>query len=450
MFPLPFKDFISLFKRPKSYLEDGIDRLSSWIASSFMLIFCTISTVGFNMGNHFDCMIPGDYNNEWQKFMFAYCYVQPQFFAYNPNANNDENIRLPQIYYFSWLPYFFFGHALAFYLPKIVWKSFAGVICRLDLECILKEAKLINESKKDDEKKKRVATLVAYLTTTLKFSHEYASTYFLLSSTALFFLFKKFLYVFIAYTQFYAICYYIGQGNMYWGFEVLSHSLQKNVYFPSKFFPLFTSCYAPIANDGYYEKKAVSCIMGMNVIYEKLYVFTYFLLLGIIIASLLSAMYYTILFANPFRTSIIDNLLGFKQSIVPLEHVETFTRDYLGADGYLSVLLIKYNFGDEVAQEILKELWNQTSSFTSSLKPKENSKLPLLTSTPNRYAPIPTFKSNGNNKGDNANSHRYSPIPSLKSNSDENNIIITKRYSPISRCMHEDKNVNSHMLVFRP
>uniref|UniRef100_A0A914PBZ6 Innexin n=1 Tax=Panagrolaimus davidi TaxID=227884 RepID=A0A914PBZ6_9BILA len=394
MFTLPFTDFLTPFKRPQSYLEDGIDRLSSWIASSLMLIFCTIATVGLGFGNHFECMLPGNYNEDWQKFMFAYCYVQPQFFAANYDDDGDGGILLPQIYYFPWLPYFFFGHAIGFYLPKIFWKLVAGVVCRLDLESIVKEAKLINDAKNDDDKKKRIAELATYMTTTLKFSSNGdASPYFLLSSTALLFLFKKFLYVFIACAQFYAICFYIGQGNLYWGFEVLSHSIKKVNYLPSKLFPLFTKCRVPLAEDGIYVKKTVSCILGMNVIYEKFYVFTYFMLLGIVAASFLSAMYYTILFITPLRTKFIDNLLTFKDT-VPIEHVVIFTHDYLGADGFLSILLIKQNFGDEVAQSILQELWNHTTSFSLSFKKKSSSpkrkKAPVpTTSVPNRYAPIP-------------------------------------------------------------
>uniref|UniRef100_A0AC34GP90 Innexin n=1 Tax=Panagrolaimus sp. ES5 TaxID=591445 RepID=A0AC34GP90_9BILA len=388
MFSIPFTDFIKILQRPKSFIEDRVDRLSSWIGLSVMFIFCTISTAGLGFGNHFECWFPANYKDDWPKFMSSYCYVQPHFYA----DISDKSVTPPQIYYFPWLPYFFFGHAIAFYIPKIFWHVFIGVFGGIDLECILKEASLINKATKDKDKKEKLASLSTYMTSCLGFTYGgFASRYFLLSPTALIFLLKKYLYVLVASFQFYIICYYIGQGNMYWGFEVLSHSLLNKISFPSRFFPLLTFCVAPIAEDNIFIKQTVSCILGMNVIYEKFYVFTYFMLLGIIVASFLSAIYYTILFITSLRSNRVDDLLALNQSQVPREHVEAFTHDYLGADGFLSILLIQQNFGDETARDILKDLWNHTSPFSFSFKKKRSipkSKCPI-TSTPNRYAPIP-------------------------------------------------------------
>uniref|UniRef100_A0AC34FJE6 Innexin n=1 Tax=Panagrolaimus sp. ES5 TaxID=591445 RepID=A0AC34FJE6_9BILA len=387
MFTIPFTDFITLFQKPKNYLEDSIDNFSSWIGSSFMLIFCTIATVGLGFGNHFECMIPKNYNEDWQRFMFSYCYVQPHFYV-----DSSDGILLPEIHYFPWLPYFFFGHAIAFYLPKIFWKAFSGA-CGIDLECILNEAKLISKSDscQDSIKKEKISALSTYMTSTLGFSYGgFASKYFLFSSTALLFLFKKFLYVIVACSQLYVICCYIGQGNLYWGFEVLLHSLQQKAYLPSKFFPLFSFCRVPVAEDGMYIKKTVYCILGMNVVYEKLYVFAYFMLLGIIFTSFFSAVYYVILFITPLRTNFIEKLLASNQSVIFRQHVEVFTHDFLGADGFLSILLIKQNFGDEVAKDVLKELWSHTSPFSYSFKKMLNPKPKCpLSSTQKRYAPIP-------------------------------------------------------------
>uniref|UniRef100_A0A914YGP0 Uncharacterized protein n=1 Tax=Panagrolaimus superbus TaxID=310955 RepID=A0A914YGP0_9BILA len=101
---------------------------------------------------------------------------------------------------------------------------------------------------------------------------------------------------------------------MYWGYEVLSNSLLKNMYLPSRFFPLLTYCRAPIVADNVYVQTTVNCILGMNAYYEKLYVLTYFMLLGIIAASFISAIYYTLLFITPLRTNTIQNLLDVRFS----------------------------------------------------------------------------------------------------------------------------------------
>jgi hypothetical protein len=345
----------NFFEKPTNPFEDKADRLSSWIATSFMLTCCAIASAGLVVGNHFECMMPANYNAEWQSFMFSYCYVQPHFYS-----ARDDDIRDRQIHFFPWLPYFFFFHALAFCAPLFLWKIIAGRFS-IEIESVLFEVEGINKTV-GKEKEERIARLATHMSNTLGFNYGgKASKYFLFSTVTLLFLLKKWLYVILACAQLYAICSYIGHGDWYWGFKVVSHSFNKMSYLPSEFFPLFTFCKVPIAEDNSYGKKVVSCVLGMNVIYEKLYIFMYFLLMIISIVSFASAVYYTVLFATPFRYHVIDRLLGFKNSLIPYKQVKAFTHNFLGADGFLAIILIRPN---DVSANLLKELWKEVTIAT--------------------------------------------------------------------------------------
>lgn len=79
----------------------------------------------------------------------------------------------------------------------------------------------------------------------------------------------------------------------------------------SPLFPIHSWCPVPIFQDNEMEEKTALCVLGMNVIYEKLYIVTYFLLLLIIPISVLSAGYYTLfMFCAFFRCTAVDRLIG--------------------------------------------------------------------------------------------------------------------------------------------
>jgi hypothetical protein len=354
------------FKHPKNLFEDKADRLSSWIATTFMVACCTISTAGLMVGNHFECMMPANYREDWQHFMHGYCYVQPQYYAEDEGEMTIER----QIHYFPWLPYFFFFHALAFCAPLFLWKAVAGRFS-YEVESVLLETEEI-EKTVGNEKEERIAKLTSHISSSRGSRYgRYASNYFLLSSVTIFFLLKKWLYFVLACIQFYAICFYIGNGDLYWGFKVVSNFINKIGYLSTDFFPLFTFCKVPIAEDNMYNAKVVSCVLGMNVIYEKLYIATYFLLIIVCIISFISAAYYTIIFSTSYRNRLIHSLLKFKNSNVSYKNVANFTHDFLGADGFMTILLIQKIYGDDIAGKILKELWLLANSLSFSRKPNE-------------------------------------------------------------------------------
>ena len=79
----------------------------------------------------------------------------------------------------------------------------------------------------------------------------------------------------------------------------------------SPLFPIHSWCRVPVVQNNDVHDEIALCVLGMNVIFEKLYVFTYFMLLFIIPVSTISAGYYTFLliFAY-FRSSTVADLMG--------------------------------------------------------------------------------------------------------------------------------------------
>ena len=75
MFWISLTNLPNFFQKPKSFFEDEIDRLSSWIGVSFMLTCCAIATSGLVVGNHFECIIPAHYISKFPYILFSIKFI---------------------------------------------------------------------------------------------------------------------------------------------------------------------------------------------------------------------------------------------------------------------------------------------------------------------------------------------------------------------------------------
>lgn len=156
--------FATFVKHKKDLLEDYVDCLSTWIASSLMLFFCSIASIGFYNGSHMECIIPAEYpgnffyclnlvfnnflliSDEWRSFFKTYCFVQPHIFVHD--SPDDQLLRSEIAYFpvsllhpdnlmfvwklnFSGFHSFFFSMLVPFIYPNFSGKVFHSLVVSL-------------------------------------------------------------------------------------------------------------------------------------------------------------------------------------------------------------------------------------------------------------------------------------------------------------------------------
>jgi len=253
----------------------------------------TILVTSYGMiGKPIDCMgdgIPGNVLN-------TYCWIMSTFsipsqnaagkginYAYQgvePANGLPEGEQIRHAYY-QWVPFVLFLQGLMFYLPHWLWKTFEGG--RLQkITSGLRGRTLDVETRKS-----QLGILVKYVKETMKLNQWYAGLFILCD-------FLNFVNVI---GQMFFINKFLNGVFMSYGTEVLNWS-EMNAEDRTdplvEIFPRLTKCtFHKYGHSGTIEKHDALCLLALNIISEKIYVFVWFWL---IILAVLTAGYmiYTI------------------------------------------------------------------------------------------------------------------------------------------------------------
>uniref|UniRef100_A0A7E4URR3 Innexin n=1 Tax=Panagrellus redivivus TaxID=6233 RepID=A0A7E4URR3_PANRE len=402
MFGIPsvFGGFKKLNSDP---LDDPSDRLSSAVSVALLVSFCALASGRIYVGDPIECLVDRSATSSWSRYYMQYCFVQPHLYLRSGTGLTAEaTFSRPQVAFYPWIPYAMFLQACIFYLPKLLWDFFN---CRLgiDLKSVLEEAKQLAD-KPIADRRDQVRELAAYMTAALDFVFDgHRVSWFLLSSpTAVCYILKKWLYVVLALAQFRWLIGFIGSGNLGWGFSAAMAYSNYGFHQASTVLPITTTCRIPTTIDGDARSTALPCILGMNVVFERLYIVLYFWLIAIIAISLTSAIRATMLFVFPaFRFTAINARLKLsRHSYLGQQNVISFLHSVLRADGLLAVSLIQESYGTALAEQLLRELWVMSES--GRVRPRQpklydslptDLKLPSFSQSPNDLPKVPLMTS---------------------------------------------------------
>ena len=210
---------------------------------------------------------------------------------------------------------------------------------------------------KGERRERRAHELTTYILAYLEFVYDNRQMRFT-SPTAFFYIFKKWLYFFGSATQFCLLALFIGSGKYDWGLFSLQNIINQENYDYSLLFPRITFCNVPYREDNQDKYLSFSCVMGMNVVFEKLFTFLYFWILFVMIASLCSAIHATAIFLLPaFRYLAVDSYLKKSGVNLSRKNLLKFLHTNLHADGMLIIILIQDAYGQALAEEICRNLW---------------------------------------------------------------------------------------------
>nr|XP_031829037.1 innexin shaking-B isoform X1 [Nomia melanderi] len=272
-----------------------------------------------------------------------------------PGVSNSKGVGLhghtshplvKQHKYYQWVIFFLLLQAILFYTPRWLWKGWEGGkihALMMDLDIGLCS---------EVEKKQKKKMLLDYLWENLRFHNWWAYRYYLCEVLAL---------VNVVGQMFLMNRFFDG-AFLTFGIDVLRflESDQEDRVDPMIYvFPRMTKCtFYKYGVSGEVERHDAVCILPLNVVNEKIYVFLWFWFLFLGVLSFITVLYRIVIIFSP-RTRVY--LLRLRFRLVRREAIETIVRRSKVGDWFLLYMLGE-NLDTVIYRDVMHELANKLAS----------------------------------------------------------------------------------------
>ena len=313
----PFKSFI---KMPTCTIDNNVFKLHYRVSCMILFMCSVLVTARQYFGDPIDCISRDDIPNE---LLDTFCWVHTTFSVVD-SWNKTVGIEVPypgvdkylpgerRVYhaYYQWVCFVLFFQAILFYVPHYMWKAFEG----RRIQTI--RSSLCNPILGDEDRAAQKKLLIKYLEK-CKDSHK-ASFYFYCAC--------EFLNLVNVVIQMIMMDKFLGGQFTTYGWQVLQFTeWDFSVrYDPMiKVFPRLTKCtFHRYGSSGDVQKHDAMCILPINIINEKIYIFLWFWFYFLAILSTATVIYRMLTISSKrLRAKLILNrciTLADKSSIVQI------------------------------------------------------------------------------------------------------------------------------------
>ncbi|CAF1245520.1 unnamed protein product [Adineta ricciae] len=375
------------FANVRAKAEDFlVDRLGYKFTVGILCLFAILCGVKTSYAVPIICWIPAQLKR-YERAITAYCYANNTYYIPDnrriPTTINERYESL--IIYYQWLPWILGAQAVLFYLPKLVW-SFALSGSRQNVKDLLKNASEVYAVPPFDKKKSvkeyredklshlkselfEKANRMNRLTQTPRWCQRISSCYLIISYIGV-----KCLYVFICLLQIGLIHLIIGKRPL--GISRFNHLEKKSLqtHFLAQFTQKMTSGVTELIDTNSFPKRTlcdftfrelasnhaytVECILPLNIIVEKMYVFLYiwFILLGVItffdLIKWIIHLIHCFVSSDKSREHYVRTHLIDRNRCSP-EQIQAFAKEHLTGDNYFLLKLLSKNISTFVVVDII-------------------------------------------------------------------------------------------------
>lgn len=351
----------------KAMIDNMVFRAHYRVTSAILFLCCIIVTANNLIGDPIQCIndrgVPGHVINTycWITYTFTLPHEHGRHIGTevaHPGLGNENQDRRYHSYY-QWVPFVLFFQGVLFYIPHWIWKNWEQGKIRMISEGM--RGALIGDKQ---EREARQSRLVQYLVETMHLHNSYAFGYFICEAL-------NFVNVMV---NIFMTDKFLGGAFLTYGTDVVSFSNmnQENRTDPMvAVFPRVTKCtfhkYGP---SGSIQKHDALCVLALNILNEKIYIFLWFWFIILAILSGLAIVYSAAVILLPStRETILKRRFRFGAP----NAVDTIIRKTQVGD-FLLLHLLGQNTNQLVFGEILDE-------FVRRLNFGNNSNLPSAPST---------------------------------------------------------------------
>ncbi|CAJ0957511.1 unnamed protein product, partial [Mesorhabditis belari] len=377
-------------------LDDPVDRLNYKGAATVIFFLAAMVSAKQFTGKPIQCWASAEFPGSWIDYAHDYCLVQSTYFAALPGekANvtafeGDELVgeKEPQHSYYQWVPVVLALQAIAFLIPNWIWTalvSFFGI----ELKGCIQSAEKARSATDRDERSKHIDNVIAVLAEAVGLRdrdryrqrdryHKFGADYLSNAITALY-LSTKMLYVINLLAQLSVLSTFLGFNNIFWGLTNVYEVFLGSGWGETGLFPRVTYCDFGVRAFHGWRPYTLQCVLILNMFNEKIFVFLWFLLAGLLIITSVSTFYafYSYLKREHKERAVfrwLKHAPDFNEA-----YMQRFTQDVLKSDGLLVLRFIEYHAGLSVAREVATKLWIEyinpcdDNSTIISIPPEKN------------------------------------------------------------------------------
>lgn len=307
----------SLLVTSRQYIGDPIDCIVDEIPLNVMDTYCWIYST-FTIPNRLGGRIGKDV-------------IQPGVASH---VQGEDTVKYHK--YYQWVCFVLFFQAMLFYVPRYLWKNWEGGRLKmlvLDLNC-----PILAEDCKQDRKK----LLIDYFINNLHTQNFYAFRFFICEAL-------NFVNVVL---QIYFMDYFLDGEFSTYGSEVLNFTNmdQENRSDPmARVFPKLTKCtFRKYGASGTIQNFDGLCVLPLNIVNEKIYVFLWFWFILLTALTALSLLYRLAVIMGP---QVRVYLLRARSRLSSQEQIEIIARNCQIGDWF-----VLYQLGRNIDPLIFKEL----------------------------------------------------------------------------------------------
>jgi hypothetical protein len=338
------------FKIQEIQTDNAVFRLHNVFTTVLLLTCSLIITATQYVGNPISCIVSGIPTHVVNTFCWiSSTFTMPDAFkrqvgleVAHPGVGNDFNDEDAKKYhtYYQWVCFVLFFQAIACYTPKFLWDTFEGGLLRtiamnLNLGIC-----------REDEKTRKKQHLIDYMLRHLKRHKMYAIRYW----------FCEFLCLINIIVQMILMNRFFDGEFFDYGLRVLRYSdvpqddrIDPMVYV----FPRVTKCiFHKYGASGTIQKHDSLCILPLNIVNEKTYIFIWFWYL-ILVAMLCGLLIYRLLII--FVPSVRARVLNARNRMVPREIAVSVSKKVDIGDWWI-IYMLGRNLDPIIFRDILAEL----------------------------------------------------------------------------------------------
>lgn len=359
--------------------NDIVDRFSYQYTSTILGFSAIMMAASQYVGRPIQCWVPAQFTRTWEKYAETYCFIKGTYFLPGAFASeekmsvtspDDTVTNTPHVGYYQWIPIILFVQAFLFYLPSIIWRTF-NESCELkikELAAVSEASRKIKSNMNDDQVKGR--KFGRYFFRKLTFRNEspvfketgkiVASGKFLPSL----YIFVKILYMANIVLQFWILTYFLETKSWMWGLQTFQDLIAGREWETTGIFPRVTMCDFSIMDLTTVHDHSIQCVIVINMLAEKVYVFFWFWLLFVGALTAVSLLYWAVVYmwgraGRNFIYSYLRRTPGFEEeqernSTLPANFVD----NCLTCDGVFISRLVQQNSGDLFTSIMLEEMFN--------------------------------------------------------------------------------------------
>lgn len=339
----------SFVKLDNVCIDNNVFRLHYKATFIILLTASSLVTAKQYVGDPIDCIV----DEIPQGVMDTYCWIHSTFSVsrrggspdayYGVASHNSEQDEIRYHKYYQWVCFTLFFQAILFYIPRYLWKMWEAGKLKMLVQGL--NVPIVDS----DTKNSRIEVLINYFLDKKNNNDWYAFRFF----------FCEILNFINVIGQIFFIDFFLGGEFSTYGSDVISmsESPEDQRYDPmSHVFPKMTKCtfhkYGP---GGSVETKDGLCILPLNIINEKIYVFLWF---WFVFLAIVTAIHFCYRLAVILTPCMRETLLKVRGRLVPQHNVQHICDKTTRGDWFILYQLGK-NIDPVIYKEFLTKLYEQ-------------------------------------------------------------------------------------------